>query len=93
MSDAFLAYDVSDELRMICKHFLGLRMQEVEEVRLVGVDRLGIDLRVQCGDFCDEYRVGFRLKATNAEDVKSEMLKLFQEAWEREQGEFCSWYL
>lgn len=71
---------------MICKHFLGLRMQEVEEVRLIGVDRLGIDLQVHCGDFCDEYRVGFRTKATNAEDVKSEMLKLFQEAWERDQG-------
>lgn len=55
----------------------------------MGVDRLGIDLRVHCGDFCDEYRVGFRTKATNAEDVKSEMLKLFQEAWERDQGQFC----
>jgi hypothetical protein len=32
--------------------------------------------------------VGFRHPASSSEDVKSEMLKLFLEAWEREQGVF-----
>ena len=38
------------------------------------------------GEFTDEYRVAFRNEVNSAEDAKSEMMKLFQEAWEREQG-------
>jgi len=38
------------------------------------------------GDLTDEYRVGFRHAVNSAEEAKSEMVKLFQEAWEREQG-------
>jgi len=34
--------------------------------------------------------VGFRHAVTSAEDAKSEMVKLFQEAWEREQGCYYS---
>lgn len=40
------------------------------------------------GDYTDEYRIGFRHEVWSAEDTKSEMIKLFQEAWEREQGSF-----
>ena len=43
---------------------------------------------VQAGELTDEYRVAFRHEVRSAEDAKSEMLKLFQEAWEREQGYF-----
>lgn len=32
--------------------------------------------------------MGFRHEVNSAEDAKSEMVKLFQEAWEREQGYF-----
>lgn len=38
------------------------------------------------GEFTDEYRLGFRNSVNSAEDAKSELLKLFQEAWERENG-------
>jgi hypothetical protein len=34
--------------------------------------------------------VGFRNEVKSAEDAKSEMVKLFQEAWEREQGYYFS---
>lgn len=34
------------------------------------------------------YAVGFRNVANSAEDAKSEMMKLFQESWERENGYF-----
>jgi hypothetical protein len=40
------------------------------------------------GELTDEYRVGFRHEVNSSEDAKSEMVKLFQEAWEREQGFF-----
>ena len=74
------------ELYLLCKHFLGL--SDVDIVRLQAVDRLGVDLRVKIGDLTDEYRVGFRHAVNSAEDAKSEMIKLFQEAWERENGFF-----
>lgn len=40
------------------------------------------------GDFTDEYRIGFRHSVNSAEDAKSELVKLFQEAWERQQYSF-----
>lgn len=78
--------DKQPELFLLCKHFLGV--DNVDVVRIQAIDRLGIDLRVKTGDFTDEYRIAFRHPVNSAEDAKSEMLKLFQEAWEREQGFF-----
>jgi hypothetical protein len=60
----------------------------VDEVRIQAVDRLGIDVRVKRGERTDEYRVAFRHSVANSEDAKSELTKLFQEAWERENGFF-----
>lgn len=76
------------ELLLMCKHFLGLT--NVEGVRIQAIDQLGVDLRVKQGDFTDEYRVGFRNPVRSGEDAKSELMKLFQEVWEREQGEHYS---
>ncbi|CAE7691313.1 unnamed protein product, partial [Symbiodinium microadriaticum] len=59
-------------------HFL--RLPQVDSVRLQAMDRLGIDVRVKL----DEYRVAFRNPVLNVEDAKSELVKLFQECWERE---------
>ena len=55
-------------------------------LRVDGVDRLGLDVRVKTADSTDEYRIGFRVPARTVEDAKSEINKLFQEAWELEQG-------
>eukprot|EP00595_Chromulina_sp_UTEXLB2642_P002427 CAMPEP_0196761604 /NCGR_PEP_ID=MMETSP1095-20130614/909_1 /TAXON_ID=96789 ORGANISM="Chromulina nebulosa, Strain UTEXLB2642" /NCGR_SAMPLE_ID=MMETSP1095 /ASSEMBLY_ACC=CAM_ASM_000446 /LENGTH=128 /DNA_ID=CAMNT_0042111389 /DNA_START=633 /DNA_END=1019 /DNA_ORIENTATION=+ len=76
--------DKQGELLLLCKHFLSL--DNIDLVRIQATDRLGIDLRVQIGEFTDEYRIGFRHSASSSEDAKSEIMKLFQEAWERENG-------
>ncbi len=78
--------DKQGELYLLCKHFLGL--ENLDVVRIQAIDRLGVDLRVKTGDFTDEYRIGFRNEVDSAEDAKSEVVKLFQEAWERENGFF-----
>jgi len=78
--------DKQGELYLVCKHFLGL--ENIDVVRLQAIDRLGVDVRVKSGEFTDEYRVGFRHPVNSAEDAKSEMIKLFQESWERENGYF-----
>ena len=79
-------FDKQAELFLLCKQFLELN--NVDDVRIQAVDRLGVDLRVKSGDFTDEYRIGFRNEVTSSEDAKSELVKLFQESWERENGYF-----
>lgn len=74
------------ELYLLCKHFLDL--EEVDDVRIQAVDKLGVDIRVKSGEYTDEYRVGFRNEVSSSEDAKSELVKLFQECWERESGYF-----
>lgn len=83
---ARLNVDKQGELYLLSKHFLG--ESEADVVRIQAIDRLGIDLRVKVGEFTDEYRLGFRNSVNSAEDAKSEVMKLFQEAWERESGFF-----
>lgn len=70
-----------------------LDVGEVEKVRVTGVDRLGMDLRVTSRMprrknklLTDEFRVGFRIPVISVEDAKSEILKVFQEAWEKNNG-------
>merc|ERR1719273_3007544 len=65
----------------------------VERARVTGVDRLGMDVRVTSRApgrrsrlVTDEFRVGFRTPVASVEDAKSEILKVFQEAWERREG-------
>lgn len=45
--------DKQGELYLLCKHFLSL--SDVDFVRIQAIDRLGIDLRVQRGEyFCTD---------------------------------------
>eukprot|EP00607_Mallomonas_marina_P010042 CAMPEP_0182419636 /NCGR_PEP_ID=MMETSP1167-20130531/4034_1 /TAXON_ID=2988 /ORGANISM="Mallomonas Sp, Strain CCMP3275" /LENGTH=313 /DNA_ID=CAMNT_0024594659 /DNA_START=118 /DNA_END=1059 /DNA_ORIENTATION=+ len=74
------------ELSLLVKHFLNI--SDADSVRIQAIDRLGVDLRVQVGEYTDEYRIGFRHQVSSAEDAKSEVMKLFQESWERENGFF-----
>ncbi|RYG69628.1 DUF2470 domain-containing protein [archaeon] len=78
--------DKQAELLLMCRYFLGL--DDVDLVRIQAIDQLGIDLRLKRGELTDEYRVGFRHPVRSGEDAKSELTKLFQEAWQREQGCF-----
>ena len=76
--------DKQGELQLLCKHFL--KLEDVDSVKLQAIDRLGVDLRVKTGEYTDEYRIGFRHVVSSSEDAKSELVKLFQECWERDNG-------
>jgi heme iron utilization protein len=87
--------DHSDDLRTTAIQLLGVS-NEIEVIRMTSVDRLGMDIRVtfQMGTRrnklqTDEFRIGFRIPVQSVEDAKSEILKVFQEAWEKENG--LSW--
>jgi len=83
--------DHADDLMLTAVQILNV--QQVEKVRVTGVDRLGMDVRVTSRVprrknklITDEYRVGFRIPVISVEDAKSEILKVFQEAWEKDNG-------
>jgi len=65
---------------------------DVESVRLTSLDRLGMDIRVTTKGKrkdklnTDEFRIGFRIPVISVEDAKSEVMKVFQEAWEKGNG-------
>lgn len=87
--------DHGDDLRTTAIQLLGVS-NEIEAIRMTSVDRLGMDIRVtfQMGTRrnklqTDEFRIGFRIPVQSVEDAKSEVLKVFQEAWEKENG--MSW--
>lgn len=82
----------SDDLRLTANHLLDVNT-EIERIRVTNIDRLGMDIRVtsQKGArrnklITDEFRVGFRIPVISVEDAKSEVLKVFQEAWEKGNG-------
>lgn len=79
-----------DDLKRLCRVFLGL--SDVGKVGVTGLDRLGFDVRVR-NDKLDtqEYRVAFREIVSNRFDVQSALVKVFQEAWERENGFDETW--
>jgi len=88
---ARLNRDHADDLKLTSTEILGA--SEVEKVRVTGVDRLGMDMRVTTRMprrknklLTNEYRVGFRIPVISVEDAKSEILKVFQEAWEKNNG-------
>jgi len=73
-----------------------LDLPNAKKIQVTNVDRLGMDLRVTCplGSRrnklqTDEFRIGFRIPVLSVEDAKSEILKVFQEAWEK--GNDISW--
>eukprot|EP00565_Helicotheca_tamesis_P006736 CAMPEP_0185723732 /NCGR_PEP_ID=MMETSP1171-20130828/471_1 /TAXON_ID=374046 /ORGANISM="Helicotheca tamensis, Strain CCMP826" /LENGTH=377 /DNA_ID=CAMNT_0028391479 /DNA_START=228 /DNA_END=1361 /DNA_ORIENTATION=+ len=81
----------TDDLFLTAQHLL--EVQDVEKVRVTGVDRLGMDVRVTSRQgarrnkmITDEFRIGFRIPVISVEDAKSEVLKVFQEAWEKGKG-------
>ena len=82
--------DHSEDLALTAEHLLD--SQDVERIRVTAVDRLGIDIRVTKKGpranklVTDEFRIGFRIPVISVEDAKSEILKVFQEAWEKANG-------
>jgi putative heme iron utilization protein len=87
-----LNWEYTSDLELTAKYLLGIT-SEVEDIRVTNVDRLGMDLRVTCQQgtrrnklSTDEFRIGFRIPVISVEDAKSEILKVFQEAWEKSNG-------
>jgi len=76
----------SSDLLALCTQFIPGLESGLYGVKCTGVDRLGMDLRVEAGDRTEIYRVGFQVAALSLEDAKSEVTKIFQEAWEKENG-------
>jgi putative heme iron utilization protein len=81
-----------EDLLLTATHLLDVTTQ-IEQIRVTNVDRLGMDIRVtsQKGTRrnklqTDEFRIGFRIPVISVEDAKSEILKVFQEAWEKANG-------
>ena len=83
--------EFKDDLQGMAKELL--EVEKLEDIRVTSVDRLGMDVRVTRQHetrrnklMTDEYRIGFRIPVISVEDAKSEILKIFQEAWEKGQG-------
>jgi putative heme iron utilization protein len=80
-----------DDLELTARHLL--QVEKLENFSVTNVDRLGFDIRVTRQHpirrnklSTDEFRIGFRIPVISVEDAKSEILKVFQEAWEKCNG-------
>ena len=83
--------EFAEDLKNTAEHLL--KVEKLEKVRVTSVDRLGMDVRVTRQQATrrnklstDEFRIGFRIPVISVEDAKSEILKVFQEAWEKGNG-------
>lgn len=79
----------TEDLTFVGSHLLAL--VNVQDIQVTNVDRLGLDLRVTRQQsrmklITEEFRLGFRIPVYTVEDAKSEIMKIFQEAWEKGQG-------
>lgn len=81
--------EFKEDLELMATQLLEVKM--LKNVRVTNIDRLGMDVRVtsQQGTrrnklMTDEFRIGFRIPVISVEDAKSEILKVFQEAWEKD---------
>lgn len=80
----------TEDLQLTATHLLGCT--EIERIRVTNLDRLGMDIRITTKGkrrnklITDEFRIGFRIPVISVEDAKSEVLKVFQEAWEKGNG-------
>jgi len=76
----------SDSLKRFAAVYRDVDLAKVSDAELLSVDQLGFDLRVTQGGASTISRIGFRLPPANEEEGVSVFMKLFQEAYERQQG-------
>ena len=74
------------ELDRLAAQIVGVQTAEVVTSEVLGVDQLGFDVRVDLAGGSELRRVGFNQPPQNLEEALSLFMKLFQEAWERENG-------
>lgn len=75
-------------LRRFAAVYAGVPPEDLEVAELLAVDQMGFDMRVQLGPSAPVslVRAGFKLQPANAEESTSIFMKLFQEAYERQNG-------
>ena len=82
---AKLNRDHKEDLYLTSTHLLDCK--NIEHTQVSNIDRLGIDIRVttkrEKNLNTDVFRIGFRVHVMSVEDAKSEVMKVFQEAWEK----------
>ena len=78
-----------EDLRLLCSQFVGV--PNADSIAVATIDRLGMDIRVSHTEGeqqrTEVFRVGFQVNVRNLEEAKSEILKIFQESWEKSEGE------
>lgn len=73
-------------LDLLAAELLGVPPADVLSSDVLGVDQLGFDLSVETVGGVELRRIGFKLPPQNLEEALSLFVKLFQEAYERQQG-------
>mmetsp|Transcript_21202 Transcript_21202/g.86663 ORF Transcript_21202/g.86663 Transcript_21202/m.86663 type:complete len:336 (-) Transcript_21202:1478-2485(-) len=79
----------SEDMRRLCTIFCGI--EDTFSASVVSLDRLGLDIRVTTEENTFEYRICFRENIGTSFDAQSGLVKLLQEAWEREHGYEDEW--
>lgn len=86
------------DLQLMCKHIIGENLSHQDQIRVLGIDKFGINIQIiphtsePSSDINRPFsntecrRVGFENRVRSVEDVKSELAKIFQESWEKEQA-------
>ncbi|WZY98617.1 hypothetical protein YC2023_070946 [Brassica napus] len=64
---------LAEALRSLCWRYYGI---QAEEVKLIGLDSLGFDLRLCAGAKIESLRFAFSTRATSAEDAEGQMKEL-----------------
>jgi len=75
-------------LRRFAAVYAGVPSTDLASAELLNVDQMGFDLRMQLGPSAPTslVRAGFKMPPANEEEGTSIFMKLFQEAYERENG-------
>jgi len=75
-------------LRRFAAVYAGVPVDDLAAAELIAVDQMGFDMRVQLGPSAPMslVRAGFKVPPSNEEEGTSIFMKLFQEAYERENG-------
>ena len=75
-------------LRRFAAVYAGVPTEDLAVAELLAVDQMGFDMRVQLGPSAPTslVRAGFKMPPTNEEESTSIFMKLFQEAYERQNG-------
>lgn len=75
-------------LKRFVSVYAGVPQEELSLAEIVSVDQMGFDIRMQLGPSApiSMLRAGFKMPPANAEEGTSIFMKLFQEAYERENG-------